>query len=301
MNQISVLKPVSNNRHALCKFLIANGRFLLFIMVFLFGISSYLQAAEVDTVETYSDVMKKKIKAVVVKPAGYNDAKELPVLYLLHGYGGNYADWIKKAGGFTKAADLYNIIVVCPDGAVGSWYWDSPLDPQFQYETYVAKELVSWVDSKYKTIKDRRGRAITGLSMGGHGALYLALKHQDIFGAAGSMSGGVDIRPFPNNWDMQKRLGKYAEQPERWEKNTVINLLHLLTPNSLALIIDCGTEDFFFKVNANLHEQLLYRNIPHEYVARPGGHSWPYWGNAVHYQMMFMNNFFTKINTVPAK
>ena len=301
MTRPITFESVQIRKTSVSRLSVLNKQFLFSVAALLLGVSFYLHAAEVDTVETYSDVMKKKIKAVVVRPAGYNDAKELPVLYLLHGYGGNYGDWIKKAGGFTKAADLYNILVVCPDGAVGSWYWDSPVDSQFQYETYVARELVSWVDSKYKTIKDRRGRAITGLSMGGHGALYLALKHQDVFGAAGSMSGGVDIRPFPNNWDMQKRLGKYADQPERWEKNTVINLLHLLTPNSLALIIDCGTEDFFFKVNANLHEQLLYRNIPHEYVARPGGHSWPYWGNAIHYQMMFMNNFFTKVNSAPVK
>ena len=106
------------------------------------------------------------------------------------------------------------------------------------------------------------------------------------------MSGGVDIRPFPNNWDMAKKLGTYAEQPERWEKNTVINMLNLLSPNSLAIIIDCGTDDFFFKVNENLHQQLLYRNIPHDYISRPGAHTWPYWTNAVKFQMLFMRNYF---------
>ncbi|MFT4024035.1 MAG: alpha/beta hydrolase-fold protein, partial [Flavihumibacter sp.] len=112
------------------------------------------------------------------------------------------------------------------------------------------------------------------------------------FGAAGSMSGGVDIRPFPLNWDMAKRLGSYAEQPERWEKYTVINQLHLLTPGSLALIIDCGTSDFFYGVNEELHRQLLYRNIPHDYITRPGVHDWKYWGNAVWYQLLFFNRCF---------
>lgn len=248
-------------------------------------------AAVVDTVETYSASMKKNIKAVVITPDNYASAKELPVVYLLHGYSGNYADWISRAKGFEKAADQYQLIIVCPDGN-NSWYWDSPVDPRYKYETYVSKELVEWIDSKYKTIKNPKGRAITGLSMGGHGALYLAFRHQDIFGAAGSMSGGVDIRPFPNNWDMAARLGKYAEHPDNWEKNTVINLLHLLTPNSLSLIIDCGTDDFFFKVNENLHQQLLQRNIPHDYITRPGAHNWPYWSNAIGYQLLFMNNFF---------
>src|ERR1700712_5289812 len=125
--------------------------------------------------------------------------------------------------------------------------------------------------------------------MGGHGALYLAFKHQDIFGAAGSMSGGVDIRPFPNNWDIAKRLGTYAEHPENWEKNSVINLVYLLTPNSLAIIFDCGTDDFFFKVNQNLHEKLLERNIPHDFIVRPGDHSIAYWTNSVNYQLLYMN------------
>ena len=249
-------------------------------------------AATVDTVNTYSQAMKKTIKAVVIKPAGYDGSNALPVVYLLHGYGGNYTDWVKKVNAVQQQADQFNMLIVCPDGGVGSWYWDSPADPSFRYETYVSKELVSWIDEHYKTIRDRKGRGITGLSMGGHGALYLAIRHQDVFGAAGSMSGGVDIRPFPNNWDMAKRLGTYAKEPARWESHTVINQLHLLTAKSLALMIDCGTEDFFYKVNLNLNEQLLYRNIPHDIVTRPGAHNWNYWSNAVLYQMLFMHEFF---------
>ena len=265
-------------------------RFYFSIILFIAALST--QAAIVDTIQVYSTSMQKNIKAVIVTPDNYSSVKELPVVYLLHGYSDNHLGWINKAKGFEKQADIQNLIIVCPDGGYSSWYWDSPIDPKSQYETFVSSELVKAIDSKYKTIKDRKGRAITGLSMGGHGALYLAIRHQDVFGAAGSMSGGVDIRPFPNNWDMAKRLGTYAEQPERWEKNTVINLLHLLTPNSLALIIDCGTDDFFYQVNQNLHQQLLYHNIPHDYITRPGGHTWPYWTNAVKYQLLFMSNYF---------
>lgn len=254
-----------------------------------------VRASVVDTIQTFSAAMQKNIKSVVITPDNYSSAKELPVVYLLHGYSGNHLDWINKAKDIEKAADQFNIIIVCPDGGFGSWYWDSPVDPTSKYETYVSDELVKSIDAKYKTIKNRKGRAITGLSMGGHGALYLAFRHQDVFSAAGSMSGGVDIRPFPNNWDMAKRLGSYADQPERWEKNTVINMLYLLTPNSLAIIVDCGTEDFFFKVNQNLHEQLLNPNIPHDYISRPGAHTWPYWTNAVKFQLLFMSNYFNSL------
>src|SRR5687768_15023344 len=219
-------------------------KFLCLLLISVFAFTA--KAAIVDTVETYSASMKKNIKAVVVTPDNYASATALPVVYLLHGYSGNYSDWVKKAKGFEKLADSYQLIIVCPDGN-NSWYWDSPVDNQYKYETYVASELITWIDSKYKTIKDKKGRAITGLSMGGHGALYLAFRHQDVFGAAGSMSGGVDIRPFPENWEMAKRLGKYSERPEAWEKHTVTNLLYLLTTKSLSLIIDCGTQDFFYK------------------------------------------------------
>jgi S-formylglutathione hydrolase FrmB len=191
-----------------------------FYLSFTFLITAlFTQAAKVDTVITRSAAMNKDIKAVVVTPEGYVKSKNYPTLYLLHGYSGNYRDW-GASEPVTRLADQHQMIIVCPDGNFGSWYFDSPEDPQWKYETYVAGELVQWVDKNYSTIKDRAGRAITGLSMGGHGALYLAFKHQDVFGAAGSMSGGVDIRPFPNNWDMAKRLGSYAKHPERWEQNT---------------------------------------------------------------------------------
>ncbi|WP_290792535.1 alpha/beta hydrolase [Flavihumibacter sp. UBA7668] len=270
-------------------------RLLLAVIVFIGGQLNESFAATVDTVITRSAAMQKDIKAVVIKPENYEEAaKRFPVVYLLHGYSGNYSNWIQKVQNIKDDADRYNLLIVCPDGGFGSWYWDSPVDPAYRYETYVAKELVNWVDRQYKTIALPEGRAITGLSMGGHGALYLALKHKDVFGAAGSMSGGVDIRPFPNNWDMSKRLGNYADNKTVWEERTVINLLHLAEPGKPALIVDCGTEDFFYEVNERLHTELLYRKIPHEYYTRPGAHNWEYWTIAVRFQLLYMHQFFQK-------
>ncbi|WP_300598131.1 alpha/beta hydrolase-fold protein [Niabella sp.] len=264
-----------------------------FIVGFMLLVTFNLLAAKVDTLEVYSASMKKNIKTCVVLPDGYTKAKKYPVVYLLHGYSGSYAYW-PGVKGAQAGADRYQMILVCPDGGYGSWYWDSPVDPSFQYETFVSGELVAWVDKNYATMASPKSRGIAGLSMGGHGALYLAIKHPDVFGATGSMSGGVDIRPFPNNWDMAKRLGKYRDNPERWEKNTVINMLYLIEPKTLKIIIDCGTEDFFYKVNENLHQELLLRNIPHDYITRPGGHTSTYWQNAIYYQLLFMDRFFTE-------
>ncbi|MFW0718264.1 alpha/beta hydrolase [Pedobacter sp. N23S346] len=269
--------------------------FTFFVLVTLFPVAAF--SASVDTVTTYSKVMKKEIKAVVVKPDSYSTGKKYPTLYLLHGAGGNFSDWVKQTPDpetVKRLSDELLILVVCPDGGVTSWYFDSPIDKTYQYETYVSSELVSYIDQKYSTIKDRSGRAITGLSMGGHGALYLAFRHQDVYGACGSMSGGVDLRPFPENWNIAKRLGSYNENPERWEANSVVNLTHLLTPNKLSIIIDCGSGDFFYKVNVALHDKLLDRNIPHDFIIRPGIHNFAYWGNAIAYQMLYFSKYFKR-------
>lgn len=265
---------------------------LFFLSVLAF---SPLFAQTVDTIEVYSAKMDKNIKNVVILPAGYDKSgvTKYPVLYLLHGYGGRHDTWLGVKRTLPEEATKWQMIIVCPDGK-NSWYWDSPVDPAYQYETFVSLELTSYIDKNYKTIASPKGRAITGLSMGGHGGLWLGINHPDVFGACGSMSGGVDIRPFPNNWDMKRRLGSYKENPEVWEKHTVINQLDKIEPNSLAIIIDCGTDDFFYQVNEELHKEMLYRNIAHDYITRPGGHKGEYWNNAIDYQMMFFSKFFKR-------
>ncbi len=252
-------------------------------------------ASTVDTVKVYSHSMDKEINTVVVTPDSYDKSKQMPVIYLLHGFGDNHTGWISKGPTVKQLSDLYNVIVVCPDGST-SWYFDSPIDSSFMYETFVSKELVSWIDNNYSTYPSREARAITGLSMGGHGGLYVGIRNQEVFGACGSMSGGVDIRPFPNNWDIAKRLGEQPKYLENWENNTVINQLHLITPNSIKIIFDCGTDDFFYDVNVRLHEEMLYRNIQHDFTSRPGGHTWDYWLSAVKYQFLFFSSFFQTAN-----
>ena len=266
---------------------------LKLILLFLIYNTSFLYASTVDTVMIISNSMKKSIPNIVIIPDNYSIQKVgFSVLYLLHGADGNYTDWLSKVPVIKEYADSYNIIIVCPDGGTNSWYFDSPIDSKMKYETYISKELISAIDEQYNTSAKKTNRAITGLSMGGHGAFYLAFKHQDVWGAAGSMSGGVDIRPFPNNWDISKRLGQYSNYKENWEENTVINMVYMLNGKNLKLIFDCGVDDFFFNDNKRLHDKLVERKIPHEYIERPGSHNWNYWSNAIKYQVMFLCDFF---------
>ena len=142
--------------------------------------------ASVDTVSIYSNAMHKNIKAVVIKPYNYKTGKDFAVVYLLHGAYGNYQNWIRKVPALQTYVDLYKIIIVCPDG-LNSWYFDSPIDSSYKFETHVGTEVPAYIDANYKTKKDRKYRAIAGLSMGGHGALFIAFRHAETFGACGSM------------------------------------------------------------------------------------------------------------------
>jgi len=268
-------------------------RTLLFF-IFTFLALNACQAAQVDTVSIPSAAMHRSFKAVVITPGSYKSGSErYPVVYLLHGYGGNYSNWISKVPALRELADLYNIMIVCPDGAIGSWYIDSPTDSNWRFETYVGAEVPAYIDQHYSTVPSPKGRAITGLSMGGHGGLYLGIRHRDIFGAAGSMSGGVDFRPFPKNWDIAKHLGDPGPDGTNWTEYTVIKQVEKLDSTSkMPLIIDCGVRDFFIDVNRNLHQVLLQRKVPHDYIERPGAHDWAYWSNAIQYQLLFFHRFF---------
>jgi S-formylglutathione hydrolase FrmB len=256
---------------------------------------------QTDTIAIRSPSMNKDIKCVVIIPTGQSSSHpRWPVIYLLHGWSGNYAQWPSTAPQLTQEADNLGILFVCPDGGYDSWYFDSPVDPSVRYETFITKELIPYIDAHYPTTADRTHRAITGLSMGGHGALFLAIRHRELFGAAGATSGGVDFRPFPNNWGIKKDLGDYPTHPTEWDTHTVISATDNLRNGELALLFDCGTDDFFLTVNRALHQKLLEKKIDHDYIERPGGHNGAYWRNSIDYQVLFFYKYFMRAASLPS-
>ena len=254
-----------------------------------------LLAGHIDTLQVASPAMNKTIKCVVITPDRYASAptERFPVVYLLHGFGGNQFDWIGNVPELATYADRYGVIIACPDGQNG-WYLDSPINRSMQFETFMTGEFLPYLDTQYRTLPDRQHRAITGLSMGGHGALYLAVRHRDLFAQAGSLSGGVDFRPFPGNWEIKSLLGEEPDHQAVWDKNVVINVIESLQTGELRLMVDCGTDDFFTTVNRNLHQKLLQRNIAHDYIERPGGHTWAYWRSNVESHLLFFRNGFPR-------
>lgn len=133
--------------------------------------SVWHQSTQQAVVKVKTDSMGV-VNNTVTLPKSYlaqTDTAHYPVVYLLHGFGDDHTEWAKKAD-LKAAADKYAVIIVCPDGKT-SWYFDSPINSKMRYETYISKDLVQFIDKHYRTRATRAGRAITGLSMGGHGAL----------------------------------------------------------------------------------------------------------------------------------
>jgi len=260
------------------------------VLLFIFILS---KAATVDTISIYSNAMHKEFKCVVIVP----DIKQrrnlpLPVVYLLHGWSGDFSNWIKRVPAIKEYADRYKILIVCPDSGHSSWYFDSPVDSTMKYETYIGSEVPAYIDAHYQTIKSRTARAITGLSMGGHGAFFLAFRHANFFGACGSMSGGMDMYSSRNKFDIMKRLGDTIQHADNWKNYSVIGVVENRPSDSLAIIFDCGLDDSFYPDNKKLHEKMLKLKISHDYIERPGNHGWNYWANSVQYQLMFFRKYF---------
>lgn len=275
--------------------------FLFAILLLL--ITPTVRAAKVDTLAIPSAAMHKTYRAAVVLPASYakNKKARYPVLYLLHGAYGHFADWLTHTPDkqlVARLADRYNLIIVLPEGETFSFYLDSPVSPDSQFETYLTKEVLPKIDDIYRTVADRRGRVISGLSMGGHGALYLSARHPDLYCAAGSMSGALDLMSFNRKLTPTEAtqraalwapvLGSETANPERFAASSVITLVDQLHRNNLPFIIDCGVDDGLLEINREVHRRLLYNHTPHDYTERPGAHNWDYWQTALPYQILFL-------------
>ena len=275
----------------------------LSLAFFLLSLASFSFAAKVDTLDIPSAVMQKNLRAGVVLPNSYAKGKAVyPVLYLLHGGSGKFSDWLIKTPDkmlLQNLSDQYNLIIVTPEGEPLSGYLDSPIQKDNQFETYITKEVIEKIDNTYRTVRDRKGRVITGLSMGGHGALYLSTRHPDLYCAAGSMSGAVDLST--THWKITPEfakqiapqfiriLGPVGSTPDLYALNSVVNMTDKIKANGLPLIIDCGVDDFLIEPNRELHRRLVYNQTPHDYTEHPGGHTWDYWENSLPYHLLFFH------------
>lgn len=260
------------------------------------GISAQSTAAKGGSVEVLnlkldSKLMGREIPYRVGLPRSYKEQpadKRFPVIYLLHGLTGSYANWFDK----TKLADYaarHDFIIVTPDGANG-WYTDSVSAPNDKYEGYIVKELIPEIDKTYRTVATREGRIMAGLSMGGYGSLKFGLKYPEMFSLIGSFSGALGA----TGWT-EKTAGQIAKsmdavfgpEPdnETRKANDIFRMVRETKPENAKTLpfvyLSCGTEDFLIQNNRDFLGQLNEKKIPHEYREHPGAHDWIFWDDQV--------------------
>lgn len=279
----------------------------------------YLQAQQpnVKTVSFESESVGRTMKYNLVLPARYEQGTErYPVLYLLHGLTSNYTAWaLMKVPEYARTMD---VIVIMPD--VGnSWYvnWSKSDEGQKNnWEDAIIKDLISHVDSTYRTVVRREGRAINGLSMGGYGGMMLGLKHPDLFCSIGSHSGALGFAksygerlqqgkdspkstrtpsdvPNPNigikGFSSQKErtpLGVCFANGEECDNYDPFKLVLKIPKDKLPHIyFDCGTEDRLITSNLEFVKVLTDNKIPFTFGESAGGHVPPYWIREVGYSM----------------
>jgi S-formylglutathione hydrolase FrmB len=247
--------------------------------------------------------MKKTLKAAIAFPSGYEKGESrYPVVYLLHGGSGAFSDWHQKVtekGIVNQLAEEHKVLIVTPGVGPASYYYDSPLLDSVRYETYMIQELIPFIDKNYRTLAQKESRAITGLSMGGHGAITLAAKHPTLFIAAGSMSGvmnidtdlwkvGEDFRSLRKKGQIEM-LGAINYQGPLFNPYTAVGLVDQLKNQKISLIIDCGVDDFLIETNRQMHSLLMEKKVAHVYIERPGAHTWNYWTEALPVQFFFLS------------
>jgi len=259
-------------------------RILYATIIVLFVFIRVTANGRVETVRLQSKIVGAQLPYNVILPPDYEKSRttRYPVLYLLHGLTGHYADWTTRSN-VADYARQYRIIVVTPEGN-DSWYID-------KYETYILEELIPDVQQRYRTIEARYGRAIAGLSMGGYGAIKFGLKSPHTFAFAASMSGAFGVTRFtekdvPQLWHASLKLFGPLDSETR-KTNDVFEIIKNLPAARIASLpffyFDCGVQDaaIIFTYNRDLAQLMFDKKIPHEFRQLPGDHSWAYWDQQI--------------------
>ncbi len=260
--------------------------YLLFTLILFISLPINAQ----DTLVIERNYLPYADTTLIFMPDSVSKTENLPLVILLHGWSGNYKQW-NEIVNLDSLAESYRFIFATPEGFYDSWYLDNPERKNYKWETFFVKDLVPALTEKYNI--DTSKIFISGLSMGGHGAITMFIKHNDLFSSAGSTSGILDITEFPGKWELDKALGNYENHKVVWENNSAFHLIDKLENKNKQFIIDCGTEDFAFPVNAKFFHKCKKMGLKITFIARPGKHEKKYWAESIIYHL----DFFKKIST----
>lgn len=230
----------------------------------------------------HSDALSRTMRYQIVVPATATASSPVPVVYLLHGHGGKEGDWFTYSRA-TALANQYNVAVVTPDGA-NSWYINGGSG---RWHDYIADDLIREVEKRWPVRTTRAGRAIAGLSMGGYGAMNLALQRPELFVMAASMSGALDISRASNVFERRRvdeevRAAFGPPDSVTRRENDIYRLASEADASKMPYLhIDCGIDDPWMGVNREFSQVLTSRGITHDFQELPGNHNWRYWDRQI--------------------
>ena len=208
--------------------------------------------------------------------------------YLLHGASDDHTIWARRTS-IERYVEGLPLLVVMPEGG-GSGFYTDAVDGSGRYESAIIEDLIPFMDATFPTRAEGAGRAIGGLSMGGYGAMKLALKHPDLFCSANSHSGAVSLERMVNN-DNPDWRGKmrriFGENAIGGAEDPFALALNGNAQTRPALKIDCGSEDFLLDSNRSFHAHLEKHAVAHQYDEFSGGHEWSYWDTHVQEALAF--------------
>lgn len=262
-------------------------RLAALVLVLLATLAAYYHHYEsrvrVETVQLASALLGRTIPYRVVLPPGYglftSRGTRYPVLYLLHGWGGDYDSWLTRSSLARYAAE-HRLIVVTPEGGRG-WYTDGAAGER--HESHLLQEVIPDVDRRFRTVAHRRGRGVAGYSMGGYGALKLGFRHPELFVFAGSTSGALDAASRTDDESIAQTFGEPGSTVRA--ENDLPRLAREFPEARRGALpffyLDCGLGDPWLAANRDFAVVLAERKIAHEFRQLPGGHTWPYWDKQV--------------------
>jgi S-formylglutathione hydrolase FrmB len=267
-----------------------------FSIIFLFLFYTNVTTAQVTVVEDsiFSPSINSTVKFCVVLPDGYSKVSEhYTTIYLLHGYNGNYTDWVKQTNLVNYAAS-YHFIFISPD-AKNSWYSNSIAKKNSNYEDCIVKDLIPFVDKKYRTAPTKTHRAVVGLSMGGYGASKLALKHDSLFFFSGCLSPAIHVPFGLEDSAILARRSKGSMQSIRdifgatrssyWDENDVFSLAQKADTATIPFFyLAVGSQDKLIEILELTYKfavTLRNKHIPFEMHETSGAHNWKFWDKEI--------------------
>lgn len=258
-----------------------------------------------DNLSLPSKILKMERKYAVYLPPDYETSqRSYPVLYLLHGGGDDQSGWV-QFGEVQHIADaaIANgtatpMVIVMPDANTGKrGYFNDPTN-EWRYEDFFFEEFMPYVEKTYRIRKEKRYRAVAGLSMGGGGSFMYALHHPELFSAACPLSAAAGPLTLEEakKWLTQREQTGTDEQIEAYfKKYSALNLINNIPDDQKKAVrwyIDCGDDDFLYEGNSLVHIAMRKKEIPHEFRIRDGSHSWTYWRASLPTVLSFISDGF---------